>query len=257
MGKIRKTISALGIIAALLAVAPSRAMVFDVNVDTSPLGLSTHALMAFDLTNYFVGDNHSVRIFDFTTTGTLLNCAGTLEDPCPSYATNPYVAPPISSPYLDAPAGLISGTLDPGPSLFLYGTDDSLSFLSYYQNITVGGPGSFIRFRFEIIGSLTDVGANDPDGFSLTLLSQPEPDPDPPLVLEPLLPTLPGGPLFNFSFNDVSDPCVSAEGTDCVRGEDIPSVPEPGALVLALAGLLALAVVCSAKVHPLRRQTTI
>lgn len=214
MGRTRKAISGLALVSTLLAVAPARAVVFEVYIDTSTLTDPTNAVLAFDLTN---DDpvNHRVTIDHFMSAGALLVCP--TPDTCPAGTLFP------DSPVVDPPGSHIVGTL-PGP-LTMY-DDDNLAFVTYFQNITLGGAGSYISFSFEFFG---DSPGDPPDGLQFSLL-----DTD----LLPLVTD--SGALLTYSFGAVPACLTFFDGvTKCAAVAEPPTVPEPGALALALAGLLA------------------
>ena len=191
-----------------------------ITVDTSSL-FGTAANLAFDFIDGGPPSN-SVTIFGFTSDGTL-------GDAC---ITHDLV------------------TCDPAPKLTdgtgIVTIDDSVfSFTEYRQTVTLGNS---LSFRFDTTGNPADT--ETPDGFSFFLLS-----PDTGLSLIALDPILdPTGALFLYSIG-VSDPPQPQVFTQLVQASEVPTgAPEPGALALAMAGLLGLGVVRAANNNFMRHR---
>jgi len=127
------------------------------------------------------------------------------------------------------PTGDVTGTL---PGAVILG--DSSSFSEYFQDITLSNSLSFV---FDTTGGTAEPGSN-PDGFAFSLL-----DADTQL---PLFPP-DGDPLFLYSIGE-ADPLLIFN-TDVVQAVELPpgTAPEPGALALAMAGMLVLTVVRTAR----------
>ena len=233
MGTTRKALSSLGIVAGL-AVGQIHAAVFHFNVNTSSLEGGTEAIMAFDLTNGDVGVAHAVTIRGFTTNGTLL--------------TSPAEAGRRIEP-LDAD---ITGTLPNEVRMVESNVDSAPIIISYLQNVSLGDAPGYIGFDFEVFEilqnpvGLSSAGAGEPDGVLFSLYA---------IDFTGLLTD--DGVLLRYSIG-AADPCETfSDAATCSRVPDVGGVPEPGALALALAGLLALGVVRSTRVQPLRRQPTV
>ncbi len=124
-------------------------------------------------------------------------------------------------------------TCDPAPKVTdgPVTLDDSVfPFTEYRQSITFGNSFSFL---FDTTGKAAEPGSQ-PDGFSLFLL-------DSDAVISLVETTDPGGALFVYAIG-AADPLLVF--TPLVQ---LPSAaPEPGALALCLAGLLALGLVLAA-----------
>jgi hypothetical protein len=177
-----------------------------------------------------------VTIDNFMSAGNLLVCP--TPDTCPAGSLFP------DSPVLDPTTAHIVGTL-PGP-LTMY-DDDNLIFITYFQNITLGGTGSFISFSFEFFGDSPTPGET-PDGLQFSLL-----DTD----LAPLLTVTETGALLSYSYGTEPTCETLWDGvTKCAARPEPPTVPEPGALALAIAGLLALGVARSARSGSLQKRSS-
>ena len=178
-----------------------------ITVDTSSL-FGTAANLAFDFIDGGPPSN-SVTIFGFTSDGTL-------GDAC---VTHDLV------------------TCDPAPKLTdgtgIVTIDDSVfSFTEYRQSITLGNSFSF---RFDTTGNPADTGTgSSPDGFSFFLLDQ-----------DAVFSLVPGvDALFLYS---IGAPEPLQVFTQLVQASEVPTgAPEPGALALAMAGLLGLGLVRAA-----------
>jgi hypothetical protein len=178
-----------------------------ITVDTSSL-FGTAANLAFDFIDGGPPSN-SVTIFGFTSDGTL-------GDAC---ITHDLV------------------TCDPAPKLTdgtgIVTIDDSVfSFTEYRQTITLGNS---LSFRFDTTGNPADTEAgSSPDGFSFSLLDQ-----------DAVFSLVPGvDALFLYS---IGAPEPLQVFTQLVQASEVPTgAPEPGALALAMAGLLGLGLVRAA-----------
>ena len=218
MGKTRKAISALGLVAALFFVGQVQANSVKITIDTLGLNLSG---TIWDLTFDFSSSNllpNSVTIFDFAITG----------DPPDSGLIGPGIAA----------FGNVSGDLSSPPGTVVLNDYDPIDSCcaEYLHNAKLGGK---LEFKFTISG-LSD-STSDPDTFALFFLD------DNGLAFPTADPT---GALFVYSIGNDDQPTLypPQDCPDCVRAEqlpDVPGVPEPGVLVLAMAGLLALGVVRS------------
>lgn len=125
-------------------------------------------------------------------------------------------------------SGDVTGTL-PGPITI----GDSGGFNEYLQDITLG---SSLSFRFDTTGNPADA-ASSPDGFSFLLL---DPDTGTSLISPTADPTG-NDALFLYATGE-ADPLQIY--TEVVQAAEVPSgAPEPGALALAMAGLLGLGLV--------------
>ena len=216
----RNPLSRLAILAAL-AVGHAHASLFHVTVDTTALG-NAPAVLAFDLTSDGSTPN-SVAISGFNSIGGLLGNAYQFDGI--TY---------VSAPALSTPATTVILT---NPFLFN----------EYVQYITLG---SSFEFDFEPSANLPS-NPSFPDTFSFYILvPASEPPPDPPDLLPSLvLSTSPdGAALFSYEIG-VTDPAqpevyLVTTNPDGGQPQRIPvdvisaSVPEPGALALAMVSLL-------------------
>ena len=205
MGWMAKARGCLGIIA-LACATQIHATVFEVTVNT--LGLAgTDATLAFDLISGDVvpDSSSSVQISDFSTDGALTTSSGT--------------------------SGVTGSLLDPAPATVTVVESDLLN--EYLQGITLG---TFFTFHF----STTGVGGGvTPDAFSFLVLDQ--------AALSNLFLTdepLGTNALVIYNIGDAAPQAFSVttpEGVTVLISEATTSIPEPSVLVLALAGLFAMA----------------
>lgn len=228
----RRGLARLAFLAALLAGGPSQGALFQVTVDTTPLNGQSAAL-GFDLTNAADPPASSVTISGFGIAG---------------------IGSSIDNAYLitdaDAPT-LATALTTPATSVVLSDAGGAF-YLEFLQYVTLG---SSFTFTFSPSGSPLGTGG---DTFQFFILVGTEPPPAPPDLL-PLLVDAPLNPngtgeIVRFEIG-VTDPAQP----QFFQGETIPqddtqvpqaigvgvipvAVPEPGALALAIAGLLALGV---------------
>lgn len=229
----RNPLSRLAILAAL-AVGHAHASLFHVTVDTTALG-NAPAVLAFDL----IGGStpNSVAISGFNSIGGLLGNAYQFDGT--TYVSAPALSTPATTVILSNP----------------------FFFNEYVQYITLG---SSFEFDFEPSANLPP-NPSFPDTFAFyILLPASAPPPDPPDLLPSLvLSTSPdGAALFSYEIG-VTDPpqpevYLVTTNPDGGQPQRIPvdvisaSVPEPGALALAMVSLFALGVARFARIRPLR-----
>jgi hypothetical protein len=228
MAIIRRALSGLGVLAALLIAVPTHAASIQIDIDTASLGLGGQN---WDLAFDFIDANpqsNSVTISSFAISGGSLTGAATYY--------------PI--------AGNVTGDLSIAPgtvTLNDYSPASPSLFNEYLHNANLGAS---ITFAFEITGN-QDSGL-DPDTFSFFFID--------PVTGLPFDTPDPTGALFVYSIGNDNQPALYCpRDIECVTATPIPDVlgvPEPGALALAIAGLLALGVVRSARKLSLRRVAT-
>ena len=115
------------------------------------------------------------------------------------------------------------------------------AFSEYLDNAKLG---SLLTFVLEITENT--VPGLTPDAFSFLII-------DPATGVPILTPDPLGSALFVYSIGNPNQPeLFCPPNTDCVTVTPIVAVPEPGALALALAGLLALGALRTSRRFPLR-----
>lgn len=207
-----KTLLRLSFLAALFVVMQARATTIQIDINTNSLGLSGQNWdLAFDLVDGNPQPN-SATISGFSITGGSLTGAPTFYPSSGNVTGNLSVAPGI----------VTLNDFSPIPGSF---------FNEYGQNANLG---SLITFFLEITGNM-DSGL-PPDAFSFFFINH---------GTGSTFPTAdPSGAdaLFVYSIGNANQPasfCPAA--TNCLRVTPVVrGVPEPGALALAFAGLLAL-----------------
>lgn len=204
--------------AALLLVFEVRAATIRIDIDTDALGLNgSNWDLAFDLVDANP-DPNSVKISSFTMAGVGAGLSG---------------AP--------ATIGNVTGTLAGTVTL-----DDSVpapsGFNEYLENANIG---TLISFVLEITNN--QAAGFDPDTFSLFFV-----DPKDPTKTFPTADPSGANALFVYSIGNADQPATFCPVTaPCVLVTPVVvAVPEPGALALAIAALLALGLARSRKLAP-------
>jgi hypothetical protein len=209
------------LLGALFVVMQARATSIEIGIDTASLGLNGQNWdLAFDLNDGNPQPN-SVAISSFAITG------GSLT----------------ANPTFYGISGNVTGNLSIAPGVVTLNDYFPLpsAFNEYTHNADLG---SRITFVFEITGN-KDSGL-EPDTFSFFFID--------PAGL-PFPTSDPTGALFVYSIGNNNQPVsFCPDDTDCVTATPVQvvGVPEPGALLLAMAGLVALGVVRTAR-KPLLR----
>lgn len=199
------------LVAIVVSGQAANAVPIQVTVDTSGLS-GTLVSLAFDLIDGGPPSN-SVTIYDFTSDGAL----------GPASITHDFATVPASD--LTAPV-----TFD----------DSGVFFNEYLQGITLGNS---LSFRFDTTGNPPDPGSLA-DAFSLSILND--------TAAASLISTSdPSSALFLYGIG-ASNPLqlfdvLTPDGVT-VQASEVPTgAPEPGALALAMTGLLALGMVAAVK----------
>lgn len=227
------TILALGLAMLLLRIGPAgaAAFAFEVVIATSAINtsVSSDAVMAFDFTNSDRGLEHQLVISNFAPDGAL--DVPTTDNP----ADCPLLLFPFTVDACKDPLGSsVTGTLGRNPPVIIL---DELppgwptpefppSPISYLHKIDLSN-ATFIRFRFEMSGDLTDV--TSADGFAFSLL-----DPESGFPLVP--PESETGLLVGYTFGGSCE----TEFPELATCTGVPSVPEPAPVALTVVALLAL-----------------
>lgn len=198
------------LVAIVVSGRAAHAAPIQVTVDTPGLS-GTLVSLAFDLIDGGPPSN-SVTIYDFTSDGAL----------GPASITHDFATVP--APDLTAPVTF----------------DDSGFFNEYLQGITLGNS---LSFRFDTTGNPPDPGSLA-DAFSLSILND--------TAAASLISTSdPSSALFLYGIG-ASNPLqlfdvLTPDGVT-VQASEVPTgAPEPGALALAMTGLLALGMVAAVK----------
>jgi len=221
------TILALGLAMPLTCIGPAGATVFEVRIDTAAGSLG-NAVMGFDF-NDADASFHQLHIWDFASDGKLDVLATNDPADCPLG-----VFPFSVDPCRDPANSNVAGSLGKNPPVMISDAPPPPTTpITYYQEIDLNG-AKYISFRFEMSGDLTAVAAS-PDGFAFWLFNPGDvEDADGNPGGDLLLP----GPLVLYSFDGACE-TTSFDGvaTTCT---EVPSVPEPAPVTLAVAALLAL-----------------
>jgi hypothetical protein len=226
-----------GVLAALLVGGQAHATLIQIDINTSFLAPGTSVDLAFDFFDGGSPDN-SVTISNFTITG----------------------GSPNGSP---TTTGNVTGDFSSPPVTLNDSTPVANSFFNeYLQNATLGGSGSSLTFRFSITGNAADP-ASSPDEFSFFFL-------DPTNFVNGIEQSLiatsdPTGAdaLFAFDIGAANQPAVylpttCPRGVVCVTATLVAgAVPEPGALGLAAAALLALGLARRGRNYPSPRKLSL